>query len=159
MFDRWIVLNFAVQFGFDAAVYFYLGPKVFAYLAASFFFSVGLHPLGARWIQEHYLVAPPQETYSYYGPFNKIAFNVGYHNEHHDLPSVPWNHLPDIRSGAPEMYDSLVYHTSWTRLLLKFVFDPRICLYSRLVRTERGRVALNAEVKPDIEFLEASQRS
>ena len=39
-------------------------------------------------------------------------------------------------------------------LLLKFVFDPGICLFSRQARTERGRVALNAEVKPDIEFLE-----
>jgi len=54
MFDRWIVPNFAVQIAFDAAIYVFLGPKAFVYLAASFFFSVGLHPLGARWIQEHY---------------------------------------------------------------------------------------------------------
>jgi sphingolipid delta-4 desaturase len=159
MFDRWILLNFGVQLGFDAAIYFYLGPKALAYLAASFFFSVGLHPLGARWIQEHYLIAPPQETYSYYGPFNKIAFNVGYHNEHHDLPSVPWNRLPEIRRGAPELYNSLAHHTSWSRLLLRFVFDPRLSLFSRLVRTDRGHVALNAEVKPDIEFLEGSQHA
>lgn len=52
------------------------------------------------------------------------------------------------------MYDSLVYHTSWSKLLFRFVFDSRISLFSRQVRTERGRVALNAEVKPDIEFLE-----
>jgi sphingolipid delta-4 desaturase len=152
-------LNVAIQIAFDAAIYWFFGPKAFAYMAASFFFSVGLHPLGARWIQEHYLVAPPQETYSYYGPFNKVAFNVGYHNEHHDLPSVPWNLLPQIRSGAPEMYDSLVSHTSWTRLLLKFVFDPSISLFSRQERTERGTVALDAEVKPDIEFLEGTEVS
>ena len=157
MFDRWIVLNVIVQFAFDAAIYVYLGPRAFVYMAASFFFSVGLHPLGARWIQEHYLVAPPQETYSYYGPINKIAFNVGYHNEHHDLPSVPWNRLPEVRRGAPEMYDSLVHHNSWTKLLLRFVFDPAICLFSRTVRTERGRVALNAEFRPDVEVLAASQ--
>jgi sphingolipid delta-4 desaturase len=156
MFDRWIFLNVAVQLAFDAAIYAYLGPKAFAYMGASFVFSVGLHPLGARWIQEHYLVAPPQETYSYYGPANKIACNVGYHNEHHDLPSVPWNRLPQIRTAAPEMYDTLIYHTSWTRLLLKFIFDPSISLFSRSVRTERGRVDLNAEVKPDIDFIEAS---
>ncbi len=154
MFDRWIVVNIAAQVAFDVAVWQFAGPKAFVYLLASFFFSVGLHPFGARWIQEHYLVAPPQETYSYYGGFNLVAFNVGYHNEHHDLPSVPWNRLPEIRSAAPELYNSLVYHTSWTRLLLKFVFDPAICLFSRQVRTERGRVPLDAEVKPDIDFLQ-----
>jgi hypothetical protein len=42
-------------------------------------------------------------------------------------------------------------------LLMTFVFDPSICLFSRQARTERGRVALNAEVKPDIEFLEAAE--
>ena len=141
MFDRWIGLNFVVQIAFDAAIYIFFGPKALLYLGSSFFFSVGLHPLGARWIQEHYLLAPPQETYSYYGPANLLAFNVGYHNEHHDLPSVPWNHLPDIRNAAPEMYDSLVHHSSWTRLLLKFIFDPGLCLFSRQSRTERGGAA------------------
>lgn len=159
MFDRWIAVNFLVQIAFDAAIFIYFGPKSFSYLGLSFFFSVGLHPLGARWIQEHYVLAPPQETYSYYGFANLMAFNVGYHNEHHDLPSVPWNRLPQIRNGAPEMYDSLVHHSSWTRLLLRFIFDPGICLFSRQVRTERGRVALNAELKPDVEFLEASPRA
>ena len=71
---------------------------------------------------------------------------------------MPWNHLPDIRKGAPEMYDSLVHHSSWTRLLLRFIFDPGICLLSRQTRTARGRVALNDEFKPDVEFLEASGR-
>jgi fatty acid desaturase len=76
---------------------FIVWPKRSYSLVASFFFSVGLHPLGARWIQEHYLTKGEQETYSYYGVFNKVAFNVGYHNEHHDFPSVPWNKLPQIR--------------------------------------------------------------
>jgi sphingolipid 4-desaturase/C4-monooxygenase len=137
-FDRWIVLNFLLQIAFDGAIYMFFGPKTFLYLGASFFFSVGLHPLGARWIQEHYVLAPPQETYSYYGPANLVAFNVGYHNEHHDLPSVPWNRLPDIRKRAPEMYDSLVHYSSWTSLLLRFIFDPDICLFSRQTRTERS---------------------
>jgi sphingolipid delta-4 desaturase len=137
-FDRWIVLNFLLQIAFDVAIYMFFGPKTVLYLGASFFFSVGLHPLGARWIQEHYVLTPPQETYSYYGPANLVAFNVGYHNEHHDLPSVPWNRLPDIRKCAPEMYDSLVHYSSWTRLLLRFIFDPGICLFSRQTRTERS---------------------
>src|SRR3954447_18064962 len=157
MFDRWIVLNFVVQAAFDVAVYGLLGPRAFAYLAASFFFSVGLHPLGARWIQEHYLIAPPQETYSYYGPLNRVACNVGYHNEHHDLPSVPWNRLPKIRELAPEMYNSLVSHTSWTKLLCKFIFDSRISLYSRLERVDRNGVGLEAPVTPDLDYLGTSQ--
>jgi sphingolipid delta-4 desaturase len=156
MFDRWIVLNIVLQLLFDVGVYSYLGPRAFFYLLASFFFSVGLHPLGARWIQEHYLVAPPQETYSYYGPLNVVAFNVGFHNEHHDLPSIPWNRLPKVRAAAPEMYDSLVFHTSWTGLLWKFVFDPSLSLFSRTERQERNSVALNAAVSPDIDFVEAA---
>ncbi len=136
--DRWIVLNFVLQIAFDAAIYMFWGPKAILYLGASFLFSVGLHPLGARWIQEHYVLSPPQETYSYYGPGNLVAFNVGHHNEHHDLPSVPWNRLPDIRKGAPEMYDSLAHYRSWTKLLLRFIFDTRICLFSRQTRMERS---------------------
>jgi sphingolipid 4-desaturase/C4-monooxygenase len=157
MFDRWIVLNIVVQLSFDVAVCGYLGPRALAYLLASFLFSVGLHPLGARWIQEHYLVAPPQETYSYYGPLNLVAFNVGYHNEHHDLPSIPWNRLPKIREIAPEMYNSLAYHTSWSRLLFHFIFDSRLSLYSRQERVDRNGVALEAEVKPDIDYIRESQ--
>jgi sphingolipid 4-desaturase/C4-monooxygenase len=140
MFDLWIVLNVLVQLAFDVALYWYLGPRAFLYLLASFFFSVGLHPLGARWIQEHYTVSAPQETYSYYGPLNKMACNVGYHNEHHDFPSIPWNLLPRVRETAPEVYNSLVYHTSWTKLLFRFIFDSRITLYSRRVRVDRNKV-------------------
>ena len=104
-------------------------------------FSVGLHPVGARWIQEHYLVHSPQETYSYYGPLNRVAFNVGYHNEHHDFPSIPWNRLPAVRSLAARQYDSLVAHRSWTRLLLRFLFDRQLLLFSRMTRTYPGLVA------------------
>jgi sphingolipid delta-4 desaturase len=159
MFNLWIVVNIVVQLAFDVAVYWYLGPRAFVYLLVSFFFSVGLHPLGARWIQEHYLVAPPQETYSYYGPLNRLACNVGYHNEHHDLPSIPWNRLPKVRETAPEMYNSLVYHTSWTKLLLQFIFDPRLGLYSRQERVDRSGVPLEAAVTPDLDYLRASQHT
>jgi sphingolipid delta-4 desaturase len=114
--------------------------------------------LGARWIQEHYLVFPGQETTSYYGPLNKVALNVGYHNEHHDFPSVPWNRLPEVTRIAPEAYDTLGSYQSWTRLLLRFLFDPHISLFSRQLRQNRGRVPLDAEVKPDLDLIEASER-
>jgi sphingolipid delta-4 desaturase len=59
---------------------------------------------------------------------------MGYHNEHHDLPSIPWNNLPKLRATAPEFYGNLKYHSSWSRLLFQFVFDKRYSLYSRVER-------------------------
>ena len=107
------------------------------YLILSLFFSVGLHPLGARWIQEHYLThSVEQETYSYYGPINRVCLNMGYHNEHHDLPSIPWNNLPRLKAMAPEFYDTLKFHPSWTRLLFQFIFDKRYTLFSRIERSK-----------------------
>ncbi len=152
-FNKWVVLNWAVQILFVAAVVYFFGGRALGFLMLSFFFSVGLHPLGARWIQEHYLTNGEQETYSYYGPFNKVAFNVGYHNEHHDFPSVPWNRLPQIRKDAPSFYNSLSYHTSWTKLFFRFLFDTEISLFSRVVRTNRGKVLLADESKPDIDLV------
>lgn len=134
----WTVINWIVVFGIDALVIIFFGWNSFLYLVFSFFFSIGFHPLGARWIQEHFLVAPPQETYSYYGPMNIVALNVGYHNEHHDFPSIPWSNLPKVKATAPEFYDNLVYHKSWTRLWLKFLFDSNLSLYSRMIRENRG---------------------
>jgi sphingolipid delta-4 desaturase len=153
--DRWTVANLLLQIGFDIAVLLVWGPKALAYFALSLFFSIGLHPLGARWIQRHYLTADgEQETFSYYGRLNRMAFNVGYHNEHHDFPSVPWNNLPRVKAIAPEAYDHLQAHHSWTRLLFRFLFDRELTLWSRVVRSERGRVRLTDEVRPDAEMVE-----
>jgi len=152
--DGWILLNWFVQFSFDIAIFMLFGAKAFCFLLFSLFFSIGLHPLGARWIQRHFVVEGDQETYSYYGAMNKLAFNVGHHNEHHDFPSVPWNHLPKVRAAAREYYDTLTWHKSWTKLLFQFLFDPKLSLFSRVVRGDRGQVALNAEVKPDLEAIE-----
>jgi sphingolipid delta-4 desaturase len=136
--DRWIVCNWLVQLSFNAAVFLFIGPAALGYLLLSLLFSVGLHPLGARWIQEHFLTHGTQETYSYYGPLNRVALNVGYHNEHHDFPSVPWNHLPHVRALAPDAYNTIPAHRSWTRLLLRFLFDQELSLFSRMVRRNRG---------------------
>lgn len=136
--DARVLTNWLTQAAFMTGVVFVAGPVGFVYLVLSLFFSIGLHPLGARWIQEHYTLTPDQETYSYYGPANFVAFNVGYHNEHHDFPSIPWNRLPALRRIATEHYDSLVSHRSWTRLLFRFLLDRRFSLYSRVTRDGRG---------------------
>jgi sphingolipid delta-4 desaturase len=134
MWSRWLFLNVACALAYDAAILYFCGGAGLFYLALSFFFSIGLHPLGARWIQEHFTLDCEQETFSYYGPINLVALNVGYHNEHHDLPSIPWNNLPKLRALAPEFYDTLKSHPSWTRLLVQFLFDPRYTVFSRVER-------------------------
>jgi len=154
--DKWVILNWGVQMAFNVAIWLVFGPQAFFYLLLSFFFSVGLHPLGARWIQEHYLVLDEhQETYSYYGILNTVAFNVGYHNEHHDFPSVPWNKLPLLKREAPDYYDTLLSHRSWTKLFFRFLFDRRLSLFSRMIRSNRGKVALTDESRPDQEMVAA----
>lgn len=159
-FDKWVALNFAAEAVFIAAIWYWLGVHAIIYLLLSFFFSVGLHPLGARWVQEHYLTDDEhQETHSYYGILNTVAFNVGHHNEHHDFPSIPWNKLPQIRKAAPEYYDTLYYHTSWTKLFFRFLFDREISLFHRIIRKDRGKVALTDQSTPDRDLLAAAAKA
>jgi sphingolipid delta-4 desaturase len=146
---KWVYINVITVLVFDIILFFLWGPYALLYLFLSLFFSVGLHPVGGRWIQEHYLVAPPQETYSYYGPLNKISFNVGFHNEHHDFSFVPWNNLPKIRAMAPEFYNDLHYHTSWSKLLWQFLTDHNLSLYSRVVRDNKAGLEISAAGETD----------
>ena len=131
-------LNTVVQIAAMVALGWFAGADPFKYLVAATIFAIGLHPVGARWIQEHFALVPGQETYSYYGPFNKLSFNVGYHNEHHDLVNVPWSRLPEIRRMAPEFYNTLHSYDSWTALLLRFIKDRQITLYRYIIRPSRG---------------------
>jgi len=136
--DAWTVINIVVQLGFLAAIVWWRGVEPLKYLTASTLLALGIHPLGARWIQEHFVFAPGQETYSYYGPLNRLCFNMGYHNEHHDLVTIPWTRLPEIRRIAPEFYDRLYAHRSWTSLMFRFLFDRDVTLFNRVVRPDRA---------------------
>lgn len=136
--SRWTAFNLVVVLACDAAIWLVWGPNALGYLVLSLLFGLGLHPLGGRWIQEHFVLHWPQETYSYYGPLNAISFNIGYHNEHHDFPGVPWNKLPEIRRLAPEWYDTLVAYRSWTALAVRFILDSELSLFARMGRTDRG---------------------
>ena len=66
---------------------------------------------------------------------------MGYHNEHHDFAGIPWNNLPKLKKLAPDYYDSLASYRSWTGVLLKFIFDPSMSTYSRVVRAAQKREA------------------
>ena len=150
LLSPWTIFNVVVVLAFDVAVFLVLGPSAFLYLALSMFFALGLHPLGARWIQEHYVVSPPQETYSYYGILNRVTFNIGYHNEHHDFPAVPWNRVPQVRKIAHEWYGPLVYHRSLTKLLFQFLFDRELSLLTRVRRSDRGANRLAVPAHADV---------
>jgi len=139
--DRWTTINMLVQAAAVITCVWWFGWAPLKYLVALSILAVGFHPLGARWIQEHYVFAAGQETYSHYGPLNHVSFNVGFHNEHHDLETVPWLQLPRIRAGAPEFDDTLRSHRSWTGLLVAFLRDREMTLFSRIVRPLRSEHA------------------
>jgi hypothetical protein len=128
------LLNFALQLGFNVGIFYLWGGKALAYLPVSSLIVMGLHPIAGHYISEHYVFRDGQETYSYYGPLNRLAFNVGYHNEHHDFPYIPGSRLAQLRATAPEFYDTLHAHRSWAATLWRFVTEPQLGGYSRIKR-------------------------
>ncbi|KAK4878006.1 hypothetical protein RN001_010512 [Aquatica leii] len=147
-------INLIIQLIFDAiVVYFFgkchnqgdkdqstlfLGGRVLGYLIFGSLMAMGLHPVAGHFVSEHYMFKKGYETYSYYGPLNWITFNVGYHNEHHDFPAVPGSRLPQVKAIAPEFYDNLPQHSSWSAVLYDFVMDPDIGPYARIRRKNLG---------------------
>jgi sphingolipid delta-4 desaturase len=145
--DTWTAINAVVQIACMALLWWWAGWTPFRYLIMSTIFGIGLHPVGARWVQEHFALVPDQETYSYYGPLNRLSFNVGYHNEHHDIVTVPWSRLPKIRRAAPEFYDRMQSYSSWTALLVRFLRDREITLFHYVVRPHRA-TSITATIDP-----------
>ncbi|OCF31786.1 sphingolipid delta-4 desaturase [Kwoniella heveanensis BCC8398] len=145
---RWHAINLLSILSFDYLLVHFLGWKPLIYLIMSSFFAGSLHPCAAHFIAEHYLMEGPdedwlikglaQETTSYYGWLNILCYNVGYHNEHHDFPSVPWTRLPQLRAIASEYYDPLPSHKSWPYVTWKFITDPSVGMWSRAKREGRG---------------------
>ncbi len=139
------VINMIVQVAFDVLVYVYLGPKPLVYMIVGAFLGMGLHPIGAHHIAEHYMFKNGFETYSYYGPLNYLMFNIGYHNEHHDFPNIPGSLLPKVREIAPEFYENLPSHNSLIKVLYDFINDPAVGLYSRMRRDTSVKHVVNGE--------------
>jgi len=124
---------------------YFWGAKSFFYLFGGTLLGMGLHPAAGHFIAEHYEFETNAETYSYYGPMNIFAVNVGYHNEHHDFPRVPWTKLPEVKRLAPEFYDHLPHHTSYIWVIYQYITNPNVGPYSRVKRSVK---ALSAPVVP-----------
>ena len=129
--SRWEAINWVVTLSTDYLIYRCSGWTGILYLTLSTWFGLSIHPGAAHFIQEHYTFADGQETYSYYGILNKVFLNIGYHNEHHDFPQVPWSKLPKIKEIAKEYYEPLASHDSWCGVLWKFVTQPSMGPQSR----------------------------
>lgn len=153
---KWHLLNLIVQVVFDYILVKTAGSRALVYLIMSSFFAGSLHPCAGHFIAEHYLWdGLEQETYSYYGPLNILAYNVGflvpfsprfltccgyqvgYHNEHHDFPSIPWTRLPALRALAPEFYDTIPSHPSWPMVIVNFICDKEAGIFARAKRLSK----------------------
>jgi len=131
------IANWACQIAFDVAIYSVWGWRPLAYFVVCILLAGGLHPCAGHFISEHYVfphLDATQETYSYYGPLNWLTWNVGYHNEHHDFPFVPWSRLPALKRMAPEFYDNLAVCDSWIGVIWDYVTRPEVGPYNRVKR-------------------------
>ena len=73
----WHLANLVVQVIFDVIIVRFMGVRALGYFIMSSFLAGSLHPCSAHFIAEHYLWdGLDQETYSYYGPLNILAYNV-----------------------------------------------------------------------------------
>lgn len=129
--------NLSSTIAFDAAFAYFFGIKALLFNVAGTLLGMGLHPCAGHFIAEHYVFQEGQETYSYYGLLNLVAFNVGYHNEHHDFPRVPGFKLPMIRRIAPEFYEPLHHYNSWTGVIYDYIFRVDMGPYSRVKRPNK----------------------
>ncbi len=133
--ENWQLINMAIQIVFVICFYFFVGWWGLFYLFLSLALACGLHPLGGHFVSEHFAFKEGQETYSYYGWLNKLVFNVGYHNEHHDFPNVPGSKLPQLKKIAGKHYSDLYSYRSWTGVIVSFLTNRNVSLFSRVKRT------------------------
>jgi sphingolipid delta-4 desaturase len=143
-FGKWETINSVAAVVFNLLVIQYLGVKAMSYLIIGTFLGLGFHPAAGHFIAEHYEFVKGQETYSYYGFWNYFNFNVGYHNEHHDFPRIPWSRLPLLKKIAPEYYESLPSYDSYLAVFWTYITDPEIGPFSRVKRHQKDCKAVNS---------------
>jgi len=136
-----VLFNYLSQAAFDYVWWRLFGFQGLLFLLISVLLAGSWNPVSGHFISEHYVFDPEgrQETHSYYGFWNIISYNVGYHNEHHDFPMIPGSRLPALKKLAPEFYDAPGLRTtaSWIGAAWDFVWDPNVALWCR-VKREKG---------------------
>ncbi|XP_074603576.1 uncharacterized protein LOC141857066 [Brevipalpus obovatus] len=144
-FTAYYILNITTQIICNFIIAYFCGLRMILFLAISWLLVIDFHPLIFQRIANHFYLFKSEdlrklrekrgssgveeqmeslESFSYYGLFNKLTFNTGYHVEHHDFPSIPCSKLPLVRKIAPEFYDNLPHYTSWTKVVRNFITDP-----------------------------------
>jgi len=123
--DGWWVANVASCVAVDAALGLIWGLRPLVFLVLSALVAFGPHVLGARRVSEHLTLRRGQPTNSYYGPLNRVSFDVGYHVEHHDFPAIPWRRMRRLNALAHEHYEGLARVASWSSLMALYLFDSR----------------------------------
>ena len=63
---------------------------------------------------------------------------MGYHNEPHDFPSIPWTRLPALKALAPEFYEPLPSHPSWPMIIVNFIRDAEVGIFARAKRLPKA---------------------
>ena len=163
------LLNIIGQVLADVLVVKFMGVRALGYFIMSSFLAGLLHPCAGHFIAEHYVLnenhnsrrefdakkvnIPPEllpaETYLYYGPLNKLTWNVGYHNEHHDFPYIAWTKLPELRRIAADFYDPLPHVDSWCGVIWWFCFNDVNTLWNRVKRTGKEKHGTKVSCKLD----------
>lgn len=129
-------INLVAVIGWNYFVYQTFGLQGLVYLIGGTLLGMGLNPVSAHIIAEHYEFVKNQDTYDYFGFFNIPNLNLGYHIEHHDFPMIPWTKLPTLRKMAPEFYENLPSHDSYLKVVYKFIFDRDFGVWCRIGRTK-----------------------
>jgi len=145
-----MAFNLTLQLSYDALLCYFFGRNALLYLLLSTVICGSFHPTAGHFLSEHLEVVRGIETYSYYGPLNYVTYNVGYHNEHHDFPFVPWPRLPDVKRIAAEYYDPLPVCNSWVGIIWMYVTDPKLGAYSRVKRNKRVSAAERVNPNDDL---------
>ena len=126
--------NWAACLAFDALIWCIYGAWPLVYMLVGMLFAASIHPTAGHFIAEHYTEDASAETFSYYGPWNALMYNVGHHVEHHDFPGIAWTRLPELRRIAPEFYDHLPRTASWPGATWRYLTGG-MCGFNRVVRS------------------------